>query len=576
MSSAEWEAAFPAVDAGSPAAAPYPTWGESPGFWLCTSGSTGQPKLAMHRHADLVAPARGYAREVLDITERDVFWSVGPAFHAYGLGNSIAFPFSVGATTVLVPTRPPTPGLVAEVMAATRPTLFFTVPTFTTALCAADLPADTFASVRLGVSAAEPLPADVYQRFLDRFGVAILDGIGSTELTHIYCSNRPGPGGTRPGTSGTPVGGYALRLVDDAGAAVADGVAGHLLVAGDTLATGYWCRTEQTRRAFEGAYLRTGDMYERSPDGFYTYLGRSDDMLKVGGEWVSPAEVEAVLIEHPAVLEAAVVGERDAGGVLRPIAFVVVLDRGGRGGRAGASGGPRRAPRRPLPRPPRRLQATEGLPGGGEPAEDGHRQDPALQAARRELSRTDRSLSVEPCVIVISGLPGAGKSTTARLVAARLERAAHIEADRLQEMIVAGGVEPDGSRRPGAEAEAQLDLRLRNACLLARSFVSAGFTAIVDDIVVGDRLGLLRRELAGLPIRLVMLAPAFEHLRRRWLAAGSPFADRWGWIDEELRRTERIGLWLDTTVLTAEQAADEVLARLDEATVDDWHLNDRA
>jgi acyl-coenzyme A synthetase/AMP-(fatty) acid ligase len=159
--------------------------------------------------------------------------------------------------------------------------------------------------------------------------VTILDGIGSTELTHIYCSNRPGPGGTRPGTSGRPVAGYSLRLVDESDRDVADGVAGHLLVAGETLATGYWCRTEQNRRSFEGAYLRTGDMYERDGDGFFTYLGRSDDMMKVGGEWVSPAEVEGVLVEHPAVLEAAVVGERDATGVLRPIAFVVATPSSG-------------------------------------------------------------------------------------------------------------------------------------------------------------------------------------------------------------------------------------------------------
>jgi benzoate-CoA ligase len=319
----DWDAHFPAVASGAAAAAPYATWDESPGFWLCTSGSTGQPKLAMHRHADLVHPARHYAREVLDIGAGDVFWSVGPAFHAYGLGNSVAFPFAVGATSVLVPTRPPTPALVAQVMAAVRPSLFFTVPTFTAALCAADLPAGTFASVRLGVSAAEALPAENYQRFLQRFGVAILDGIGSTELTHIYCSNRAGPGGTRPGTSGKPVAGYSLRLVDDAGVEVGDGTPGHLLVAGETLATGYWCRTAQNRRSFEGAYLRTGDMYARGADGFYTYLGRSDDMMKVGGEWVSPTEVEGVLIEHPAVLEAAVVGERDPAGVLRPVAFVV-------------------------------------------------------------------------------------------------------------------------------------------------------------------------------------------------------------------------------------------------------------
>jgi benzoate-CoA ligase family protein len=309
----------PAADAG----APHPTWDESPGFWLCTSGSTGQPKLAMHRHVDLLTPAWGYAREVLDIGPDDVCYSVGPAFHAYGLGNSLAFPFSVGATSVLEPTRPPTPALVAEVVRRERPTLFFCIPTFYAALLAADLPADTFASVRLAVSAAEPLPAEIYHRFLHRFGVPILDGIGSTELAHIFISNRAEPGGTRPGTSGRPVTGYRVRLVDEAGADVPDGQAGHLLVAGDTMATGYWCRTEQNRRTFLGEWMRTGDLYSRSSDGFLTYLGRADDMLRIGGEWVSPAEVESVLVELPAVLEAAVVGERDERGVLCPVAFVV-------------------------------------------------------------------------------------------------------------------------------------------------------------------------------------------------------------------------------------------------------------
>lgn len=319
-----WSETFPL---GSGDARPDATNADSPGFWLCTSGSTGQPKLAMHRHGDLLIPARTYATEVLDIGRHDICYSVGPAFHAYGLGNSVAFPFSVGATAILEPTRPPTPALVAAIMARHRPTLFFCIPTFYAALLASDLPDDTFRSVRLAVSAAEALPADTYQRFAERFGVQILDGIGSTELAHIYCSNRPGPGGTRPGTSGTPVGGYRIRLVDDAGVELTGLEAtGHLHVAGDSLASGYWCRTDVNRSTFLGEWMRTGDMYSRSADGFYTYLGRADDMLRVGGEWVSPAEVEAVLIQHPAVLEAAVVGRRDDTGVLRPIAFVTAKD----------------------------------------------------------------------------------------------------------------------------------------------------------------------------------------------------------------------------------------------------------
>jgi benzoate-CoA ligase len=208
-------------------------------------------------------------------------------------------------------------------MATHRPTLFFTVPTFTAALLASDLPETTFASVRLGVSAAEPLPAETYQRFLDRFGVQVLDGIGSTELAHIYCSNRPGPGGTRPGTSGTPVGGYELQVLDEHGAPVPDEVPGILHVAGDTMATGYWCRAQQSRDTFLGRWVRTGDVYTRSADGFYTYLGRADDMFKVGGEWVSPAEVEAALVEHPDVLEAAVVGLPGDDHVVRVVAHVI-------------------------------------------------------------------------------------------------------------------------------------------------------------------------------------------------------------------------------------------------------------
>ena len=299
----------------------YATWNDSPGFWLCTSGTTGMPKLAMHTHGDIRATVETYATHVLGITPDDRCFSVGPMFHAYGLGNSLTFPFAVGATTILEPTRPPTPQLVADIVTGEQPTLFFCIPTFYAALTNSDLPDDTFASVRFGVSAAESLPAETFTRFRDRFGVTILDGIGSTELLHIFLSNTGEQ--HRPGTSGVPVPGYECRVVDLDGGDCGDGEAGALLVRGESAASGYWCRSAQTRATFEGDWVRTGDLYERSADGFFTYLGRADDMMRVGGEWVSPAEVEGTLIEHATVLEAAVVGERDERDILRPVAYVI-------------------------------------------------------------------------------------------------------------------------------------------------------------------------------------------------------------------------------------------------------------
>ncbi len=303
---------------------PFPTWGESPGFWLCTSGSTGQPKLAMHRHIDIKVTCDNFADHVLGVRPDDRFYSVGPMFHAYGLGNSLSFPFSVGATSILVPTRPPTPKLVTDTVATEQPTLFFCIPTFYAALNNAGLPADAFASVRLAASAAEPLPAETFERFKQQFGVTILDGIGSTEMLHIYLSNTES--NLKPGTSGVPVPGYELKLIDENDNLQVPGEPGQLCVSGASAATGYWCRFDQSRGTFRGPWMYTGDLYDRSDDGFYTYMGRVDDMLRVGGEWVSPAEVEGVLIQYETVLEAAVVGERDDDGVLRPIAFVIPVD----------------------------------------------------------------------------------------------------------------------------------------------------------------------------------------------------------------------------------------------------------
>jgi len=231
------------------------------------------------------------------------------------------FPLSVGASAVLEPRRP-SPAVVADVLARHHPTLFYGVPTFFAALANSDLPDDTFASIRLAISAGEPLPAALQQRFTGRFGVDIIDGLGSTEALHIFLSNRPDA--IHPGTTGQPVPGYDIELRDTDGRVVPDGEPGSLFVRGDSIALGYWLRTEASRRVFVGEWLSTGDTYVRNPDGQYTCLGRSNDLLKAGGIWVSPTEVEARLLQHPAVAEVAVVGALDADGLEKPVAAVVV------------------------------------------------------------------------------------------------------------------------------------------------------------------------------------------------------------------------------------------------------------
>jgi benzoate-CoA ligase family protein len=302
--------------------APVATTGpDSPAFWLYSSGTTGSPKGVMHRHASLQATAETYARSVLEIGPDDRCLSVAKLFFAYGLGNSLTFPLSVGASAVLNPRRP-TPADVLGLVREERPTLFFATPGFAAALLDADPPEDVFASVRSTVTAGEALPADLHRRFVARFGHPVLDGIGTTEALHIFLSNAKGA--ERPGTSGTPVAGYDVRIVDEGGVEVAaPDTPGHLQVRGSSLATGYWCRDAATRAAFLGEWLVTGDVYRRSADGYWTFLGRNNDMIKAGGIWVSPAEVEGVLVEHPDVLEAAVVGGRDADGLEVTVAFLV-------------------------------------------------------------------------------------------------------------------------------------------------------------------------------------------------------------------------------------------------------------
>lgn len=290
-------------------------------FWLFSGGSTGFPKGVVHLHHDIEYTCETYAKEILRIREHDVTFSSTKLYHAYGLGNNLTFPYWVGATTVLRPGRPDPRGLL-ETVAAERPSLFFSVPTLYGAMVnLEDAAAFDLSSVRMCVSAAEPLAPEVLRRWQSCFGLDIVDGIGSTELLHIYCSNRPGD--IRPGTSGTPVPGYELVLLDEFRNPVADGEVGNLWVRGDSALAYYWHQHEKTKAALHGDLFFTGDRYRVNDRGDYVYEGRADDMIKVGGLWASPIEIENALVEHPRVLEAAAVGV-DADYTTRVKAFVIV------------------------------------------------------------------------------------------------------------------------------------------------------------------------------------------------------------------------------------------------------------
>ncbi|HEY6431376.1 MAG TPA: benzoate-CoA ligase family protein [Acetobacteraceae bacterium] len=292
-------------------------------FWLYSSGSTGQPKGVKHVHASLRATADTYGAQVLGIRPDDLVFSAAKLFFAYGLGNAMTFPMSVGARAVLLPDRP-TPDAVISTMRRFQPSIFGGVPTLYAALLAHPGLGPGVGSERLRrcISAGEALPEAVGRRWQDAVGIEILDGLGSTEMLHIFLSNRPGE--VRYGTSGRPVPGYDLRILDETGTPAVDGTAGELVVRGPSAADGYWNQRERTRQTFQGEWTRTGDTYMREPDGAYRYCGRADDMMKVGGVWVSPFEVEGALVSHPAVLEAAVVGHPDEQGLIKPKAFVVL------------------------------------------------------------------------------------------------------------------------------------------------------------------------------------------------------------------------------------------------------------
>ena len=292
-------------------------------FWLYSSGTTGFPKGAIHLHHDMIVSADRYAKETIGLRESDVSFSVAKLFFAYGLGNGLFFPLRLGATTVLLPERP-TPDKVFDVVDRYQPTVLYSVPTSYAAMlhAAEQLGRTRLGRVRMCVSAGEPLPKTMYEKWLKLFGVQILDGIGTTEILHIFISNRPGK--VKPGSTGQIVAGYEARIVDDEGRETPVGQVGNLLIKGDSIASGYWNKHEETKKTFRGEWINTHDKYMLDEDGFFWYAGRADDMMKVSGYPVWPTDIEAVLQAHPAVLESGVVGAPDAEGLTKPKAYVVL------------------------------------------------------------------------------------------------------------------------------------------------------------------------------------------------------------------------------------------------------------
>lgn len=307
----------------TPALDAEPTHRDAMAFWLYSSGSTGKPKGCVHLQHDMFVCAESYAKGVLGMHAGDRCFSVAKLFFAYGLGNALYMPFSVGATSILMP-EAPAAARVYEVIERFKPTLFFSVPTNFGMLLAHERGGGDFdlSSVRYAVSAGESLPESLFRRFHTRFGVEILDAIGSTECLHMFIANHPGR--VRPGSSGQIIAGYDAKIVDEQGWEVPTGEMGNLLIRSDATCAYYWNQPEKTRETIQGEWIRTGDKYHRDADGYYWYGGRSDDMLKAGGIWVSPVEIENVLIGHEAVQECAVVGRDDVDGLSKPFAYVVL------------------------------------------------------------------------------------------------------------------------------------------------------------------------------------------------------------------------------------------------------------
>jgi len=313
---------FAALVAGATEAAPADTHADEPAFWLYSSGSTGAPKGTVHTQANLLWTAELYGKAVLGLRESDVVFSAAKLFFAYGLGNALSFPLSVGATVVLMAERP-TPQACFKRFTEQRPTVFYGAPTgYGGMLASPDLPPRSAVALRLCSSAGEALPQDIGERWTRHFGVEIIDGIGSTEMLHIFLSNAPGD--VHYGTTGRAVPGYEVELRGEDGRPVPDGEIGDLYIRGPSAALMYWNNRAKSRDTFQGAWTRSGDKYTRNANGTYTYAGRNDDMLKVSGIYVSPFEVEATLVQHPAVLEAAVIGKQDADGLTKTKAFVVL------------------------------------------------------------------------------------------------------------------------------------------------------------------------------------------------------------------------------------------------------------